>query len=80
VMCQDESVELVKELMAELRRHQSELVERLNEIQQRIEGEKDGHRKFLLRVEWMEEKQHSVVLLNKVLSETPFHSFRREHP
>jgi len=98
---QDESVELVKELLAELRRHQSELVsfaarvvfapplrqclswtarrwpgfvnllpnnqvERLNEIQQRIEREKDSHTKFLLRVEWMEEKQRSVELLKKV--------------
>ena len=41
-------------------------VERLNEIQQRVEREKDSHTKFLLRVEWMEEKQRPVGLLKKV--------------
>ncbi|KAJ1472757.1 hypothetical protein T484DRAFT_3647099 [Baffinella frigidus] len=67
-MCQDESVESVKELMAELYREKNALVVRLNAMQERIEHEKDVHTKLLLKIEWMEEKERSVELLKRVLA------------
>ncbi|KAJ1479727.1 hypothetical protein T484DRAFT_1958207 [Baffinella frigidus] len=66
-MCQDESVESVKELMGELYRENNALVVRLNAMQERIEHEKDAHTRLLLKIEWMEEKERSVELLKRML-------------
>ena len=67
-MCQDEGVETVKALMAELRLEKDRLVERLNTMHERIEEENNLVTKVLLKVEWMEEKERSLELLNKVHS------------
>ena len=67
-MSQDDSVETIKGLMAELLREKNGLVERLNAMQVRIEEEDDLVAKVLLKVEWMAEKERHVDLLNEVLS------------
>jgi len=81
-MCQPGSVATVKQLMEELCREKDGLVQRLNAIQERIEGEEHLLSKVLLKVEWMAEKQRSVAPLKRV---QPFlHSLppasNREHP
>ncbi|KAJ1478801.1 hypothetical protein T484DRAFT_1749448 [Baffinella frigidus] len=65
-MCQQESVETVKELMAHLWREKNGLVQRLNAINERIESESKLVAKVRLKAEWMEEKERSVELLNKM--------------
>ena len=67
-MCQDEGVETVKMLMAELCLEKDGLVARLNAMHERIEEEDNLVTKVLLKVQWMEEKERSVELLNKVHS------------
>ena len=62
----DECVETMKETTEELFHEQRELIERLNAIQDRIQAESHPVRKVLLKVQWMEEKERSVGLLNKV--------------
>jgi hypothetical protein len=81
-MCQPECVATVKELMAELCVEKNGLVERLNAIQERIEGEEHLLTKVHLKVEWMEEKRRSVEPLRKVpplLNSLPPAS-NRDHP
>jgi hypothetical protein len=67
-MCQDEGVETVKALIAELCLEKDRLVERLNAMHERIEEERNLATKVLLKVEWMEEKERSLELLHKVHS------------
>ena len=57
-------------------KHCDVLTENLAGQQVRIEEEDDLVAKVLLKVEWMEEKERSLDLLNQVLSPTP----RRFHP
>jgi hypothetical protein len=78
-MCNtDECVDTMKEVTAELFREQRELVERLNAMQDCITAEQHPVRKVLLKVQWMEEKERSVELLNKVQSSP--HSFPPASP
>jgi len=74
----DECVETMKETTEELFHEQRELIERLNAIQDRIQAESHPVRKVLLKVQWMEEKERSVGLLNKV--QPPPHSFPPASP
>jgi len=66
-MCNtDGCMETMKETTEELFHAQRELIKRLNAIQDRIQAESHPVRKVLLKVQWMEEKERSVKLLNKV--------------
>ncbi|KAJ1477684.1 hypothetical protein T484DRAFT_1962746 [Baffinella frigidus] len=68
-MCNtDACVGMVKEMTAELFREQRELVARLNAMQQQIEAENDPVGKVLRKLEWMEEKERSVEVLNKIVA------------
>jgi hypothetical protein len=65
---QNECVERVKEMVAEVTREKADLVQRLNAMHQRIEQETDTVTKVLRKVEWMEEKERSVEALNKIVA------------
>ncbi|KAJ1473066.1 hypothetical protein T484DRAFT_1837778 [Baffinella frigidus] len=68
-MCnEDEVVEMVKAMTAELFREQRELVERLNAMHERIEAESQPVSKVRRKVEWMEEKERSVEQLNTMIA------------
>jgi len=65
---QNECVETVKEMMAELMSEKNELVERLNAMHQRIAVEEDPVTKVRRKVEWAAEKERSVEALNKIVA------------
>ncbi|KAJ1487017.1 hypothetical protein T484DRAFT_1942316 [Baffinella frigidus] len=65
---QKERMDMVKQVLAEATREKTELVQRLNLINKLIEEEEDLTTKVRLKVEWMEEKDRSVELLNKMVS------------
>jgi len=65
---QNECVETVKEMMAEVAREKNELVERLNAMHQRIAAEEDPVIKVRRKVEWAAEKERSVEALNKIVA------------
>ena len=76
----DGCMKTMKETTAELFHAQRELIKRLNAIQDRIQAESHPVRKVLLKVQWMEEKERSVELLNKVqLSPHSFPPASRVH-
>ena len=65
---QNECVETVKEMMAEVVREKNELVERLNAMHLRIAAEEDPVTKVRRKVEWAAEKERSVEVMNKIVA------------
>jgi len=65
---QSECVETAQEMVEEVMLEKKELVEHLNAMHQRIEGEKDLAVKALLKVECMDEKYRSIEALSKVVA------------
>ena len=65
---QSECVETAQEMVEEVMLEKNELVEHLNAMHQRIEGEKDLAVKALLKVECMDEKYRSIEALSKVVA------------
>ncbi|KAJ1467801.1 hypothetical protein T484DRAFT_3630686 [Baffinella frigidus] len=62
----DESVEAVKEMLAELVREKELLVARLNDLHKHIEGDQNLTSRVLRQAEWMDEKDRTVARLSKV--------------
>jgi len=65
---QNECVQTVKEMMAEVTHEKHQLVERLNAMHQRIAAEEDPVTKVRRKVEWVAEKERSVEALNKIVA------------
>ncbi|KAJ1483587.1 hypothetical protein T484DRAFT_1949586 [Baffinella frigidus] len=65
---QNECVATVKEMVAELMREKKDLVDRLNDMHQRIEEEKDLGIKVRRKIAWAEEKERSVEAMNKIVA------------
>jgi hypothetical protein len=68
-------MEMVKVMTEELFREKKELVQRLNAMQERIAAEIEPVAKVRRKVEWMEEKERCVELLNKVPHPPPHTPF-----
>jgi len=64
---QNEFVEKVKEMMAEVTSGKNELVERLDAMHQQIAAEEDPVTKVRRKVEWAAEKERSLESSNKIV-------------